>query len=215
MAETIESFVSKLQEDGVQAGRKAADKIVEDARQAAMGIIQQANDESQRIIFQARQEADGVLRRSQTELAFAARDAMLGFSQRLSEAVSAFISRAVDAKLDDVDFLGRLLHELILKYAEADIFRTSSMEIFVSPQMQQKLTAWALKEIAADAKERKLPIVLKNGLKQSGFEYRVQGGTIECTHESIREALSAFVGPKLREILQQAGPEDSSGQEPS
>jgi len=42
MPESIESFVKKLQSEGVDAGKKAAEKIIKEARQEAEKIFAQA-----------------------------------------------------------------------------------------------------------------------------------------------------------------------------
>ena len=58
MAESIESFVAKLQAEGVQAGKDAAEKIREEARQQAREIVQHARSEADKIIAEARSQAE-------------------------------------------------------------------------------------------------------------------------------------------------------------
>jgi len=70
--------------------------------------------------------------------------------------------------------------------------------------MREKLVEWALSEIGHEAMESRYASVdLKGTLKGVGFEYSVQGGTVEITLESVVETLSNMVGPELRNALQQ------------
>jgi len=57
MADSIETFVQKLQAEGVQAGRDEAQKLVDEARTEAEGIVAQAGEQAKRITSQAREKS--------------------------------------------------------------------------------------------------------------------------------------------------------------
>jgi len=205
MAETIESFVAKLQTEGVEAGRQAAEKLHEQARQEAEEILRRAGTEAEKILSDARAEAERLLARGQTELRLAARDAALRFRESLGRALSAVLKSKVGKKLQDAEFLGTVLHELITSYAKSDLARKGSIRINVPPEMRDKLVQWALHELAQKpAKQADVPLDLKGTLAQAGFEYTVTSGTVEVTQESVVEVLTDLIGPSLGKVLEEA-----------
>ncbi|MEJ2677844.1 MAG: hypothetical protein P8174_02075 [Gemmatimonadota bacterium] len=74
---TLESFVSRLHADGVEAGRKEAERLLQDARDQAEGIIGAAEEEARRIVESAEAKAKRETERVNAELRLAARDAVL------------------------------------------------------------------------------------------------------------------------------------------
>jgi len=204
MADTIESFVAKLQEEGVEAGRQAAEKIRADAQQQAEKALQDARQQAQKIVSDAQAQADNLLARSKSELDLAARDVVLRLQKALGRAMRALIAYELKDALPNVDFLSQTLHDLVLLYAKADIAGDRLMKINVSPELQGQLADWAIRQMAHEAGQVGLRIDLKGTLETAGFEYQISGGTVEVTLDSVVESVSELVGPRLREVIEQA-----------
>ena len=204
MAETIEDFVAKLQAEGVQAGRKAAEQRLAQAEQEARQIIAQARNEAEGIISAAKKEAENTLSRARTELQLAARDATMRLRQTLNKALEAILAQKVGEKLADTDFLCSVLQDLVRLYAEADTQRQQTIQINIAPETRQKLERWVLAELKKAASGDHVSIDLKSTLAQAGFEYNVSGATVEVTVDSVVQTLSELVGPGLRKVLDQA-----------
>jgi len=204
MAETIESFVAKLQSEGVQAGQQAAEKIIAEAKQQAEEIVTGSKEQAARTVAQANNEAEELLSRSRSDLELAARDVLAELREALSRALTAVLTRASREVLTDREFLASTLHELILEYAKADIERDAVMQIDVSAELREKLADWAIAEFQAKAEEAGISVDLKGTLNTAGFEYKVSGATVEVTLESVVERLSELVTPQLRQILDAA-----------
>ncbi len=211
MAESIESFVARLQSEGVEAGRQEAHKVLEDARREAEQIIEQADQQADRIVADARRQAEAELARGRTELKLASRDALLHLRHALNRALQAVLARAVAPVLNDDQFLRQLLHELVLRYAQADIERGAHMDISVSPDLHGRLSDWAIGEIRGRADAHGMGLDLRGELATAGFEYNISGGTVEVTVESVVEMLTRMVGPRLAELVDQSS--KSSGPE--
>jgi len=202
MVDTIESFVSKLQQDGVQTGRKAAQKLQDEANQKAQQIIADAEAKARQIIADAEKQGASLLSRSQTELELAARDTTAKLRDTLSTALNELLAKAAKITLSDTNVLGTILHDIVVMYTEADIKGEELVKINVSADIRQKLVDWAIKELGREAVDNKRAhIELTGNLKQAGFEYTVHNGTIEVTPESVTETLSDIVTPALRDIL--------------
>jgi len=205
MAESIETFVAKLQNEGVQAGRQEAEKIAADAQKEAERIVADAKAQSEKTIAEANAEAQNILTRGKTELSLAARDAVLRLRETLGRSLQAILRYHASEALGDVEFLGRVLHELILLYAKDEQAAREGFRVNVSPDLREKLAEWALKEIGRDRLEDiNMPLDLQGTLSGAGFEYTMSGATVEVTLDSVVETLSDLVGPELRKVLESA-----------
>ncbi|MDP7163603.1 MAG: hypothetical protein QF792_08930 [Phycisphaerae bacterium] len=205
MAESIETFVAKLQSEGVEVGRQEADKLLANAHQEAEKIVADAKAQAEKILADARGEAGKTLMRGKTELELAARDALLRLREALSKSLEAVLQYRVRETLTDVDFLGKILHELILLYAKDEQTARGGFKVNVSSEVCQKLADWALQEIRQEKSDNiHMPIDLKGTLSGAGFEYTTSGATVEVTLGSVVEILSELVGPEIRHLLESA-----------
>ncbi len=207
MAESIESFITKLQQEGVETGKKEAEKIRSQANRHAETTIAQAKQQAEQIVAEAQNKAAGIMDKSRTDLNLAARDAVLQLRHTLADILKAVLNLTVKENLANQDFLSKLLHDLVIQYAQADIEHRGSMEINVAPELRAKLCQWALNEMTRKAGEVGMAIDLKGSLAKAGFEYNVTGATVEVTIESVTEALAKLVNPALSEIIRKAASE--------
>jgi vacuolar-type H+-ATPase subunit H len=202
MVETIETFISKLQSDGVEAGREAAKEIIGKAEQEARQRLAEAEEQAKQIIQQAHAEGERNRVRVETELKLAARDIVVRVQETLNQALEAVLADAVNDKLQDVEFLGGLIREVVLRYVEADVAGDSKVEVNVSEQMQQRLLSGTVVAFQPSEAE-KARIALIGQLKKTGFEYKVAGGTVEITEDSVVQVLSSLLGAELRRRVEE------------
>jgi len=213
MADTIESFVAKLQAEGVQAGQDKAKQLEDQARERAEKIDQQAQQKADKIISEANDEAKNILQRARTELELAARDAVLRLRAKLTDALDAVLTRKVSQQIQDPQFLGQLLHDLVVQYAQADSAHKGRIEINVSSETRQELADWALAEMSATKADGGMVVDLKGNLARAGFEYSLGGATVEVTVESVVELLSGMVADALGQTLRKAVAQGAGDQE--
>ncbi|MBN1766349.1 MAG: hypothetical protein JW860_13900 [Sedimentisphaerales bacterium] len=207
MVETIESFVEKLQSEGVQAGHDAAEEIKNEARQQAQEIINEARSQAEKILADARKEAEAIVSKSQSELKLASRDAILGLRQSVIATLKTVLTGPVEQKLDDPEFLAPMLHDLVVEYARADLDRGQRFEIHVKPEVSKQLAEWVIRKLRKTAETNQATIDFKGHLKQAGFEYKVSGATVDVTVESVVETLLDMVSDNLKDILREAAGE--------
>ena len=202
MAETIEAFVAKLQAEGVQAGQRAAEQLQAEARRKADEIVRQAKAKARQIVAEAEARREATLAKSRTELQLAARDTVLRLRDALSRAMQAVLSRRTGEALKDAEFLRRVVHDVVMLYVQSDIERQTTVKINVPPEMKEQFAHWLLEELVHKTNGQSFD--LKGTLAEAGFEYEVDGATVEVTQRSVVEALSDLVGPALREVLDEA-----------
>jgi len=204
MAETLESFVAKLQSDGVEAGHKAAQDIKTQAEQEAEKILQDARQKAQKIVEQAEKEAKTVHEKAQTELKLACRDIILNLRNTITSCIRKIMVGPIEGHLNDPEFLTLLLHDLVIQYAKADCDHHTEIKINLTNEMLQQLADWVIAKLRKTARENDATLDIKGSLNRMGFEYSVTGGTVEVTGESILSLLQELVGPKMREILDES-----------
>ena len=205
MAETIESFVAKLQAEGVQAGRQQAETIRAEAEKQAKETVALARKQAEKIVADARQAAEESLARGRSELELAARDAALRLQQALSVALAAVLGQAVRQQLEDTTFMGKLLHEIVMLYVKSDFQCKDTLKINVPVEMREKLVSWAMAEIGRENVDKVRPSIdLKGTLADAGFEYTCRNSTVEVTRDSVVATLMDLVGPDLRKVLAKA-----------
>ena len=202
MAETIESFVARLQSEGVQAGQEEARIIVDHAKREADGILAAARASAQQIIKDAQAQAQNTLARSQTELELATRDALLMLKAALTAALGAVLAKAAQVQLGQSDFMRDLLRELVLQYAKADIGQ-QTLKINVPPSLSQQAMNWGLHELAQQHGSG-LSVELASSLSKAGFEYSIHNATVEVTLDSVVELLRDMVSPALDAVIEKA-----------
>ncbi len=207
MTQTIESFISTLQAEGVEAGQVAAEKIRAEAQQHAQELIEQATRRAEQIVNDARAEAGRIHARTESELRLAARDMLLRLQQALGAALRAVLVPAVRETLDDPQFLAQLIRDVVLRYAEQDAAGTGSIGISVSQQVpeeqRQRLTRRVLEAFSARAGTPQA-VELRGELASAGFEYTVRDGTVEVTTDSLVEALAELLAPDVQKLVAEA-----------
>ncbi len=206
MAETIQSFVEKLQNEGLEEGRKKAEQIISQANKEAEQIIADAKAQAEKIIAEAKAEADNYRTRVLTEIKLSARDLVLKLQETLIEIVRDVLALGVEEKLNDPDFVGKVLYEIILNYVKCETQGGSCLTINVPEEMREKLVKWAIEKIHDDYDRLKASVDLHGRLKQAGFEYKcnMSEGTVEVTVDSVIESFVEMISPEIRKIVSEA-----------
>jgi len=206
MAESIEAFVAKLQTEGVEAGRREAEKMRAEAQAEAERILEDAKQKAEKILTDAEAKSKAEAEKTQAELRLAARDTVLRLRDTLSNLVGTVLNHAADEALSDDNFLRQLIHDVVLEYAKADR-EGKQTQIAVQPKTRKQLADWVLHEMAQ--KEGVGEVNLKETLLEAGFEYKTDGGTVEVTTASVAAALKELVGNAVKEMLEATAKQDT------
>lgn len=201
MPKSIESFVKKLQSEGIDAGKEAAEEIKREAKRQAEKILADAKAEAEKILAEAKSNADKQIARGQSELELAVRDAILKLRESLGQVLSVMLVRRIEKKLSDPDYLEDIMREVITAYAKADATQLSLMQINVSKKMRDKLNDDVLKDLFQNLSEEQDKMALQATLNKAGFEYKIRGATVEVSSDSVSELISEMVSPALQEII--------------
>jgi len=210
--ETIESFVAKLKADGVEAGKQEAEKLQADAKTHADRILADAKAQAEKALADAQADADALLQRGKTELSLAARDASLKLQEALTRALQKLVDQSVDKPLSDPALLGGILQEIVLKYVDQLRAGSGAMEVDVPESLQARLSELVFQQLGqAGLDDANKLVDIKGTLAGAGFEYTVNGATVEVTQESVTQVFSEMLSPALRELLTQAAEAGTGG----
>ena len=200
MPTNIESFVKTLESEGVDAGRKAAQKIEAEAKDKAETIISEAKESAEQIIAEAQAEAEKVKARMNSSLELATRDAILQLREKLSQQLEIILKLNIDQTLKDEKTLVHVLREVVPAYAKSD----TKTEINISQEMKSRLLETTLRELAHSLKNQNVQMNTSHSLAKSGFEYKIEGSTIEVSTESVTSLLAEMIDPELQQFLSKA-----------
>ena len=204
MPKTIESFVKTLESEGVDAGKRAAEKIEADAREQAEKIIVEGKATADQIIAEAKADAEKIKARMNSSLELATRDAIFMLREKLSQQLNTLLSWNVDKALGDEDTLANILREVIPAYAKADAEKELTSEINIPKDLKSKLMEGAIRELTNSLKNKNIQVDVRQNMAKAGFEYKIEGSTVEVTTESVTAMLAEMIDPELQQFLEKA-----------
>jgi V/A-type H+-transporting ATPase subunit E len=206
MPTNIESFVKTLESEGVDAGRKAAQKIEADARNQAEKIIADGKAKAEQIISQANTEAEKIKTRMNSSLELAARDAIFMLREKLSDQIRNLLQLNVEKTLGNEETLVSVLREVIPAYAkaDADAAEKQTAQISLPETLKSRLLESTIRELQHSLKEKNVDINSNYNLAKAGFEYKIEGSTVEVSTESVTALLAEMIDPDLRKFLEEA-----------
>ncbi len=204
MPTNIESFVKTLESEGVEAGKKAAGKIEAEARERAAGVIAEAKNEAEQIVAEAQSEAEKVKARMNSSLELATRDAIYLLREKLGQQLKLLLEANVEEALNDDGTLSHVLREVIPVYARADAENTLTTEINIPQDLKSRLVESTLRELAHSLRNQNVQVNPRHTLAKAGFEYKIEGSTVEVSTESVTALLSEMIDPELQQFLEKA-----------
>ena len=204
MPKDIESFVKTLETEGVDAGKRAAEKIEADARVQAEKIIAEGKATAEQIIADAKADAEKIKARMNSSLELATRDGILMLREKLSQQLKALLQWNVGNALSDENTLTELLRQVIPAYAKADAEQELTTELNIPKDLKSKLLDSAVRELIDSLKTKNIQVDVRQNLAKAGFEYKIEGSTIEVSTESVTALLAEMIDPELQQFLEKA-----------
>ena len=100
--------------------------------------------------------------------------------------------------------LATVMREVIPTYSKADAQKGPRAEIHVPEDLHNRLVTGAIRELTRALKSQDIQVEVKASLAKAGFEYKIEGSTVEVTAESVTALLSEMIDPELRAVLDKA-----------
>ncbi len=195
MGTDVASFAKQLREDGIEAAKSEAAKILADARKEAEKIVNSAKSDASKIEKEAQVRISQSQNSSESEMRMVARDIIIGLKKKIEDIGTALLKDKVAATLNTEEILKTSIKELLKNQQTGKTWEVSLSEKIAKPLADVVVASF--KDNGATAK-------LTTGLKKAGFEVHAIGENevFEVTDESITETFKKLLSPELKKLLE-------------
>ena len=196
----LQELIETIKTEGVQSAEKQADQIVASAEEKAAQITGDAEKKAKQMIDDARAEQAKLDQSGRETLKQAGRDLILGVQTQLVEVFKSVVSVAAGDAIS-ADILENTIVAVVTAWSQG---RDEALDVILGEsdlsRMEQRLRSRLSAEVSAGTEIR------PNNAVKSGFRVSTKDGSLyyDFTVESIAEALSAYVGPRLSAVLKEA-----------
>lgn len=194
METDVATFARQLKQDGIDAARAEAARILESARAEAAEILQQATAAADKLLRDTRSEIESQRQRQAADIRLVARDAMLMVKEEIERVALLLLRKPIGAALSADAVVRAAILELVRGSAPGQ-----KWEIRVGPGIGRELAQAAVDDLfkRSDAKA-----TLVEEFRTSGLEFRSgDGEVLELSEESVAEVFRRLMSPELSRIV--------------
>jgi V/A-type H+-transporting ATPase subunit E len=212
----VQELISRLRDEGVQAGSQEAERLLAEARREAAELIERAHKESARLREQTHIDVEKERESATNALKLASRDTVL----ELREAVSRHFEQHVKRLVSEVTIDTELVKSMILVlagHAASEFVRDRDAEILVAHLMFDAGEENENENENAHAEQRAHKLVLgitgdmlREGVEllpdtdiSGGARVRVKGqnAEVDLSDEAVTQLLMKHLLPRFQAIL--------------
>ncbi len=211
----VQELIAKLRDQGVQAGREEADRLLKEARDQAEQMVAQARAESEQLRAKAHDEIQAEQTAAREALQLAFRDTELRVKSELKAAFEQYVRRLVTAELGEQDVIRQMILQ-IAGQAAALIPDDQPVEILLGrdwfapegdagePSEQDKKQLGQLMLGISRDMLREGVELNPSGEKESGIRIRLKGKDLEIDLRDrvLSELLLKCLTPRYRAIAE-------------
>ena len=208
----VQELIDRIRNQGVEAAREEADRLLRQARQQATEIVAHAKADAEAMQAKARAEIEAYRTSSIEALRLAARDTVLDLKARVMSRFEEFVKRLVVSATRDKELVRSIV--LVLAGHAADEFiKDKDIEVRISDSLLEGQAEPVFKE------EGKLAILgLSSDMLREGVELAsdgdIEGGArvrlvkdkleIDLSDRAIARMISQRLLPRFKAILEGA-----------
>lgn len=195
METDVAAFAKLLKQDGIDAARAEAARILDEARTQASTILQQAQAASEKLLRDAHTEIEGQRQRQAIEIRLTARDAMLKVKEEIERVALLLLRQPIGAALAADEVVRSTIVEMIRNSVPGQ-----EWEIRVGPRIGKALVQATVNDLF---KGRDASATLVEEFGRSGLEFRSGAGEVlELSEESVAEVFRRLMSPELSRIIE-------------
>jgi V/A-type H+-transporting ATPase subunit E len=193
----VQELIDKIKRDGVETASQEAARIKREAEEEARQIVEAANKEAAEIIARGKQDAERSEKAGIAALGQASRNLVLAFKGEIQALLDRIVKAETSSGYGD-DTLKSALPELIKSWAAKG---GDDLAVILSEESLSRLKGFFNDKLAEELKKG---VELKSSRNLAGgFRISNKDGSVyyDFSAESVAELLSAYLNPKLAEIL--------------
>lgn len=206
MAEELQPLLEQIRKEGVEKAEAQASEILEQAKAKAAQTVRDAEAKAKELVAKAQADAGIYTERSTATLEQAARDLLITVGQGIENIIADIVAESVDSALKI-----EVLEQMMIKMAQscAEHHGETRIELLISQKDQGDLVKFfseKYREKMVHGIELHVDNEILKGFKVSFADDHVY---LDFTHDAIADALTAFLRPKLAEIVSRVAKETS------
>jgi V/A-type H+-transporting ATPase subunit E len=192
----LQELIDKIKRDGIESASEAASRLKAQAEAEAKRIVEAANREAENIIAKAKSDAERFEKAGVATLEQASRNLVLAFKGEIQSILDKITLRETVAAYSE-DTLKAALPDLIKSWAD----KGDSLDLILTEAQLAKLESFFREKLAGELKKG-LELKPSRSLN-AGFRIANKDGSAyyDFSAESVAELLSAYLNPRLAEIL--------------
>ena len=198
MAEELQPLLDQIRKEGVEKAETEAAEILAQAKEKAAQTVRDAETKAKEMVAKAETDAEVFTQRSIATLEQSARDLLITVGQGIENIISEIVSESTQDALN-INVLEQMLVNMAESCAEKQ--GETRIELLVSEADQKELVkffAAKYSEKMGHGVELHVDSEILKGFKVS---FADDHAYLDFTQEAIAEALTAFLRPKLAEIV--------------
>jgi V/A-type H+-transporting ATPase subunit E len=193
----VQELIDKIKKDGIEAASGEAARLTREAEAGARRIVDAANKEAEAIVARGKADAERLEKAGVAALEQASRNLILAFKGEIQALLDKIIAQAVSASYGE-ETLKAALPELIKSWAARG---SDSLALVLPGAELEKLRGFFDGKLAEELKKG---LELKSDRNLgAGFRIANKDGSAyyDFSADSVAELLSAYLNPRLGEIL--------------
>ena len=194
----LQELIEKIKKDGIEAASTEASQLKTQAETEAKSIVEGAQKEAEAIVAKAKADAGRFEKAGIASVGQASRNLVLAFKTEIQAILDKLVARELAVSYSD-DTLKAVLPEIVKGWAAGG---ADSLSLILPEAQLKKLEAFFQEKLSSELKKG---LELKSDRNLgAGFRIANRDGSAyyDFSAESVAELLSAYLNPRLAEILQ-------------
>jgi V/A-type H+-transporting ATPase subunit E len=194
----LQELIEKIKKDGIEAASAEASQLKTQAETEAKRIVEGARKEAEAIVAKAKTDTERFEKAGIASVGQACRNLVLAFRTEIQAMLDKLVARELAASYGG-DTLKAVLPEIVKGWAAGG---AESLSLILPEAQLKKLEAFFQEKLSSELKKG---LELKSDRNLgAGFRIANKDGSAyyDFSAESVAELLSAYLNPRLAEILQ-------------
>ncbi|MCK4947125.1 MAG: hypothetical protein KAS46_02000 [Candidatus Aureabacteria bacterium] len=199
MAAQLQELIERINKEGVKSAEEKTRKIIAEAEKKAEDIIEKAEKEAKALTENAKKSAKSTQEKSEKAIKQSFRNVMLALKQEITKQFDLIVKSEIGKALKP-----EVVSEVIINVSK-DIAKQKSdgkdVQILVNEKDAKKLAVTFIESFKKEIQSGLEIKPVKN--IDAGFMVSFDGGKshYDFTDDGLRECLSAYISPQLKEIV--------------
>jgi V/A-type H+-transporting ATPase subunit E len=193
----LQELIDKIKKEGIESASDEASRLKSQAEAEAKRIVDAAGREAEAIISRGKADAERSEKAGIAALEQASRNLVLAFKAEIQTLLDKIVAQGVSASFGE-DTLKAVLPELVKSWAAKG---SDDLALILPEALLGKLQGYFNEKLAAELKKG---LELKSDRNLgAGFRIANRDGSAyyDFSAEAVAELLSAYLNPRLAEIL--------------